>query len=80
MLVQHSIASEMSAKLQSGSEEDHRHLLQSSGGVSDDAVSSLPPLSHSQRRLLEGDGSPPSPGGRGDMLLRFPSWLHVLLI
>lgn len=57
MLVQHSIASEMSVKLQSSSEEEHKQLLQSSGGVADDAISSLPALSHSPQRLLEGDGS-----------------------
>lgn len=61
MLVWHSIASEMSVKLQSISEEEHRHLLQSSRGVPDDAISSLPALSHILQRLLEGNGSPRHP-------------------
>lgn len=61
MLIQHSIASKMSVKLQSSSEEERRHPLQSSSGVSDDAVSSLSALAHSQRKFLEGDGSPHRP-------------------
>lgn len=33
-------------------------MLQSSGGVPDDAISSLPALSHTLQRLLEDGGSP----------------------
>lgn len=61
MLIQHLVVSEMPVNLQSSSEEECRYPVQGSSGVSDDAVSSLPALSHSPQRLLEGDGSPHYP-------------------
>lgn len=64
MLIQHLVVSEMPMKLESSSEEEYRYPVQGSSVVSDDAVSSLPALSPGPQRLLEGDGSLPSPGGR----------------
>lgn len=64
MLIQHLVVSEMPMKLQSSSEEERRYPVQGSSGVSSNAVFSLPALSRGPQRLLGGDGSPQSLGGR----------------
>lgn len=77
MLIQHLVVSEMPRRLQSSSEEECRHPVQGSSGVSDDSVPSLPALSCSPQRLLEVDGSPHHPEA-DETHSCFPSWLHVL--